>query len=461
MARWIGLALIPLLLVAALLMACSAGDDSEEYASAPPAATAAPIATVAAAPTAAPRPTAAAVVTADAPSGADGERLAFQQVGTGRSIVYVGTMFVEVADVGLATQQAQVAIAGLGGLVFGQHTTSDPAPRTELTFKVLPEDFTEAMRRLEALGKLRSQQISADDVTERVVDLESRIITARASVERLRNFLANATDLETVAELESQLLNRETDLERLRGQLRTLQDQVALATIFLTLVEPAPERPEASVELVQTAYAGHDDGARCPAADDLAVDEGEAITICVSVENTGNAALTEIEIRDFGLDLDDDDFVALEGSVAGPLQPGERLLGYFLTEAELGTGPVPEVSAVAVDPDGEPLRITVGADYDIFEYEVIEDDSLPTFVDGLRGSWSAVVTLARLGVLALGVAIPFLWIVPFAAGLFWLGRRLGRRLNRRLNRWDEPRQPRGAAGTTPEDRDGPEAESAD
>ena len=427
MARWIGFALVPLLLVAALLMACSDGDDSEEYASAPaPAATPAPIATVAAAATAAPTPTAAAAVTADAASGADGERLAFQQVGTGRSIVYVGTMLVEVTDVGQATQQAQVAIAGLGGLVFGQHTTSEPAPRTELTFKVLPEDFTEAMRRLEALGELRSQQISADDVTERVVDLESRIITARASVERLRNFLANATDLETVAELESQLLNRETDLERLRGQLRTLEGQVALATIFLTLVEPAPERPEARIEFVETAYAGHDAGARCPAADDLTVDEGEAITVCVSVENTGTAALTEIEIRDYGLDLDDDDLVALDGSVAGPLQPGERLLGYFLTEAELGTVPVPEFSAVAVDADGEPLRISVGVDFDVFEYEVIEDESLPTFADGLRGSWSAVVTLARLGVLALGIAIPFLWVVPLVAGLVWLGRRLHR-----------------------------------
>ena len=440
MARGIGLAIVPLLLAAALLAACSNGDDSEDYEAAAPAATAAPIAAATAAPARA-APTPAAVPTtvpgSGASNGTDGvpATFAFQQVDPGRSIIYVGTMLVEVRDVGQATQQAQVAIAGLGGLVFGQHTTSEPAPRTELTFKVLPEDFAEAMRRLEALGELKSQQISADDVTERVVDLESRIITARASVERLRNFLEGATDLETVAELESQLLTRETDLERLRGQLRTIQGQVALATIFLTLVEPAPERPEARVEFVQTAYAGHDDGARCPAADDLAVDEGEAVTVCVSVENTGNAALVEIEIRDPGLGLDDDDFIELDGSVAGPLQPGERLLGYFLTEAELGGWPQPTVSAVAVDADGEPLRITVNGDYEVFEYQVAADDSLPTFVDGLRGSWSAVVTLARLAVLALGVAIPFLWVVPLAFGLFWLGRRLSRRLSRRLNRW--------------------------
>ena len=453
MARFMWLAIVPLLLAAAVLTACGDDDNNEDYAVA--AAPAAPAFAATAAPmaTATRIPTAAAVVTTARTEGADDDAVSYQQVNTGRSIVYVGMMFVEVEDVRQATQQAQVAIAGLGGLVFSQHTTTEPVPRTELTFKVLPEDFAEAMRRLEALGDLKSQQISADDVTERVVDLESRIITSRASVERLRSFLENATELETVAELESQLLSRETDLERLRGQLRTIQDLVALATVSLTLVEPAPDRPEASVEFAETAYSGDDDGARCPADDDLAVDEDDPVTVCVSVENTGTVALVEIEVRDSGLGFDDDDFVTLEGSVAGPLQPGERLLGYFRTEAEVGRGPAPGFSAVAVDADGEPLRIQVGAAFDVFEYQVIPDDSLPTFADGLRGSWSEVVTLARLGVLAVGIAIPFLWLAPLALGLFWLVRRL----NRRINRPQRPWAPRSTAAPAPEEGDSAEA----
>ena len=454
MARFMWLAIVPLLLAAAALMACGDDDDYESAATVQ-AATAAPAATVRPAATgnAHSLPRTQAFTTAAVTEGADDDAVSFQQVNTGRSIVYVGSMFVEVEDVRQATQQAQLAIAGLGGLVFSQHTTSEPVPRTELTFKVLPEDFTEAMRRLEALGDLKSQQVSADDVTERVVDLESRIITARASVERLRRFLETATGLQAVTELESQLLTRETDLERLRGQLRTIQDLVALATVSLTLVEPEPERLEASVEVVETAYSGDDNGARCPADDDLAVDEDEPITVCVSVENTGDAALVEIEIRDFGLEVDDDDFVTLEGSVAGPLQPGERLLGYFQTEAEVGLGPEPGFSAVPVDPDGEPLRIGVRADFEVFEYEVAPDESLPTFVDGLRGSWGAVVTLARLGVLAVGIAIPFLWVAPLALGLFWLGRRL----NHRINRPQRPWAPRSTAAPAPDEGDNAEA----
>ena len=446
MARWTALVVVVLLAAAAVLTACSNGDEGDDDDAAATTSsttatsttavsggrgsTAAAAATTAPAPSATRAPRPSASVSDDA-SG-DGSGVAFEQIDTGRDIIYVGTLLVEVDDVGRATQQAQVAIAGLGGLVYSQDTTTEPRPRTELTFKVLPEDFNEAMTRLVALGELKSQQISAEDVTERVVDLESRIITSSASVERLRTFLENAVELKDVAELESQLLTRETDLERLRGQLRTVQGQVALATVFLTLVEPVPEAPappEARVEFEETGYAGDDGGKRCP-ADDLAVLEETPVTVCVSVENTGDVAMVEIEIQDIGLGLDDDDFVALEGSVAEPLQPGERLLGYFLTEAELGTAPSWGFSAVAVDADGEPLRIPVTVDYDVFEYEVIEDDSLPTFADGLRGSWGAVVTLARLGVLGLGIAIPFLWVVPLAVGLFWLGRRLYRMRSR-------------------------------
>ena len=138
-------------------------------------------------------------------------------------------------DVAAATREAVAIIQGLGGIVFGQQTFTKPQPRSEITFKVLPEDFALALERLAGVGQLVDQQISADDVTDRIVNFESRIITSEASVLRLRKFLEEATNIDNVAFLERELLNRETDLETLRGQLRTLQDQVSLATITLTI----------------------------------------------------------------------------------------------------------------------------------------------------------------------------------------------------------------------------------
>ena len=365
--------------------------------------------------------------------GADGDDrggldpVSLQQVAGSRQIIYLSSMVVIVEDVSLATQQAQAEIAGLGGLVFGQDTTTSPRPRTVITFKVLPEDFQEALSRLAGLGELETQQISADDVTDRVVDLESRIITSEASVLRLRGFLENATDLETVASLERELLSRETNLELLRGQLRTIQDQVGLATIFLTLIEPEPPMDEARVELVQTAYLGTDEGARCPDDEELTVDEGAAFTVCISIENTGNLTVTEIEIRDSGLDLDDRDFVLLEGSLDS-LEPEQRLIGYFETTAEVGRFTNPTFSAVAVDEDGDPIRVPIEVKRELVEFDVIEDTSFPSFLDGLTGSLAALFVLAQIGVLALGVFLPFIWVPLLAiGGIAFVRRRMPRR----------------------------------
>ena len=137
---------------------------------------------------------------------------------------------------------------------------------------------------LSEIGEVRNQIVSTEDVTGAVVDLESRISTSEASVERLRELLTDAATIEVVAELETQLLDRETTLEVLRGRLRSLRDRVALATINLTLTE-ALARP--SVAFSTTSYSGHDDGAACP-ANSCTAEPGEAVTLCFEVTNTGS-----------------------------------------------------------------------------------------------------------------------------------------------------------------------------
>ena len=346
-----------------------------------------------------------------------------QQQGPARSIVYTSHMVVIVEDVPAATERARTVIAGLGGLVFGQNTVTEPIQRTVLTFKVSPQEFDEAQRRLGEIGKLESQQVSVDDVTERVVDLESRIITSEASVERLRAFLQTAVNLESVAQLERELLQRETDLELLRGQLRTLQNQVALATITVTLTEKQPPDPEATVKLQQTGYLGHDAGDRCPDDNELQIGEGAAMTICVSVENTGNLVLSEIEVRDSGLDLDADQFVPLVGNLDGELGPGERLVGYFETQAEVGQLPSPSFSATVLDADGDEIRIGINVERDALDLQVVEDTSVPSFAEGLSASFSAVVTLGQIALLVFGVVVPFLWVPLLAALAVWWVRR--------------------------------------
>ena len=339
---------------------------------------------------------------------------------TGRSIIYTANLTVEVDDVIAAGEQALTAVQGLGGALYGQETTSGPEARSVLTIKVPPENFAEALRRLAGIGRLVSQSVFTDDVTERVVDLDSQIATAETSVERLRALLAAATGMEDIVSLERELMQRETDLELLRGQLRTLEDQVALATIVLSLAEPYPEP---AVELVGTAYRGHDDGAGCPGGVKLAIDEGEPFTACYEVKNTGDTPLGDIDLYDSGLDAQLEDLILVAGDLDIPLPPGGHLIFAFETEADPARSSDPWVQATALDPNGNPLWLTEVTNVERAELQVARDDSLPGFVDVLQGAWHALQKLGGIIVVVGAAVLPFLWIPALAIAVWWWLRR--------------------------------------
>jgi hypothetical protein len=345
-----------------------------------------------------------------------------QTSATGRDIIFTADITVAVTDVAVASDAAARQIAALGGFVFGQRTTGSPEPTSVFTFKVFPEDFQEALRRLGDLGELRTQNISTDDVTERIVDLESRINTAEASVQRLQELLDEAGDITTIAQLENQLLERETQLETLRGQLRTLDDQVALATIVLTLTE-ALSRP--AVELSLSAYPGADDaGQSCPGDfGGLAVDEGSEATLCLAITNVGDTSLSDFELSAPILDLDLGDFTVVVGSIDGALVPGDSILLATEVEVERDIRPRPRVTAVPLDADGNPLAGRSVSDTDSYVLDAVDPGGVPTFGEGLAASVDFLQRIGLVAILLVGVTLPFVWI-PIVA---WAGWRVVRR----------------------------------
>lgn len=354
-----------------------------------------------------------------------------QPVDIGRDIIFTASVAVEVDDVAAATQQATTAVQGLGGLVFGQETNTEGVPRATITYKVRPQDFQEALDRIGNIGTLRDQRITTDDVTERVVDLQSQIITSELSVERLRGFLEGATSLTDIAELERQLLERETALERLRGQLRTVQNQVSLATITVSFTQIVPG-PEVLVET--GGYLGHDEGAACPGFDEVAGDEGDLLTICYRIENTGDTLLGDINIVDDGLGLDLRDLDIAAGTLDEPLGLGESVVLFAEVDAEPFTRSRVQVTASPVDADGNDLRTgQTAAQYEL-PLDIEEDTSLPGFGNGLDAGLDVLTGIVGVIVVASGFLLPFVWLLP----VLWVARRW--QLKRRAQRAEAKRE---------------------
>jgi hypothetical protein len=166
---------------------------------------------------------------------------------TNRSVIYSGTMTVQVKDVNAAAAQAIAFTTGAGGFVGGDNRQINGQSSTAtLTLRVPAVKFQATLDQLKGIGEERSRQLSAQDVTDQVVDVESRIQTARASVDRIRALLARAQTIGEITSLESELSRRESDLESLQARKRRLDGLTALSTISLVL--HGPEAPAVSEE---------------------------------------------------------------------------------------------------------------------------------------------------------------------------------------------------------------------
>lgn len=167
-----------------------------------------------------------------------------------RSIIYRGSIAVRVNDVDRAAADATALAERYGGFVGGDRRTAAPDEPAQATMvlRIPSEQFTAAVNELGELGDEESREIQTEDVTEEVVDLETRLATAEASVDRTRDLLARAESIEDIVAVERELSEREATLASLQARQRTLADLTALSTITVTLLAPDPvveeEEPE-------------------------------------------------------------------------------------------------------------------------------------------------------------------------------------------------------------------------
>ncbi|MFJ1704120.1 DUF4349 domain-containing protein [Kitasatospora sp. NPDC088346] len=154
-------------------------------------------------------------------------------------IEFKAQLSLEVKDVRKAADAATAAVQAAGGYVGSQSVSGGDA---QLTLKVPSTGHQQALDQLAALGtrtlRLTSQ---AEDLTQQVVDVDSRVRTQQASVDRVRALMADAKTLAEVVSLESELSRREADLESLKSQQQKLSARTSFSTITLELhAERAP-----------------------------------------------------------------------------------------------------------------------------------------------------------------------------------------------------------------------------
>ncbi|MFF7527934.1 DUF4349 domain-containing protein [Streptomyces bobili] len=176
---------------------------------------------------------------AKAGAGASGSKATTAPKPSVNRIIRTATLTVQVKNVSKALDQARAATENAGGYLSDETTVrdEDSSEQTRVVLRVPVEKYDDVLAGLQGAGKLLERTAKAQDVTDQVVDVESRITSQRASVIRVRELMDQATKLSDVVTLEGELSRRESDLEALLAQQASLKDRTSMATITLTLTE--------------------------------------------------------------------------------------------------------------------------------------------------------------------------------------------------------------------------------
>lgn len=167
---------------------------------------------------------------------------------TGTHIIRTATLTVRVKDVPKALDEARAVATDAGGVVGDETTDRDGRghERSRVVLRVPQDRYEEVLTSLEGTGKLIERKAKAQDVTEQVVDVESRIKSQRASVARVRELMDKATKLSDVVTLEGELSTRQSELEALLARQSSLKDRTSMSTITLSLSETAVKKADAA-----------------------------------------------------------------------------------------------------------------------------------------------------------------------------------------------------------------------
>ncbi|MFE5669941.1 DUF4349 domain-containing protein [Streptomyces niveus] len=158
-------------------------------------------------------------------------------------VIRTATLSVEVKSVTKALSEARSVALDAGGVIEDETTerVDDSYITSHVVLRVPEAEYDSVLTELAGTGKLLSRTANAKDVTEQVVDVNSRIATQRASVNRVRKLMDQAQDITDVVALESQLNTRQAELESLLAKQASLADRTTMATVTLDLSEKAKE----------------------------------------------------------------------------------------------------------------------------------------------------------------------------------------------------------------------------
>lgn len=164
--------------------------------------------------------------------GSGGQNPAGQQE---RKLIKTGSISLEVEQLASAEEAVLEWCQSFGGYVASSFNHETNAA---FTVRIPAVHFDAAMAAAGNLGRVRSRNVSTQDVSEQFYDLQTRLDTRKILRDRLQSYLAQEKNMEDLLHIERELNSTLTEIESMEGRMRRLSNQIDYSTITVDLQLP-------------------------------------------------------------------------------------------------------------------------------------------------------------------------------------------------------------------------------
>ena len=162
-----------------------------------------------------------------------------------QAVIYTASLTVRAGDIRAAAARAARLAGSAGGYVSSETARFNhrhPADGTILIqLKIPVASYQATLAALSTrLGTRLSLSQRAQDVTQTVADVTSRVASAQVAIAQLRKLLARAGTVSSLLMVQDQINAEESSLEALQSQQRVLAHETTYGTVSVLLVSKSP-----------------------------------------------------------------------------------------------------------------------------------------------------------------------------------------------------------------------------
>jgi hypothetical protein len=138
--------------------------------------------------------------------------------------------------------------------------SADSSRRAYMALRIPQAKLTDALDMFKNMGRVRSQRLSGENITDVYYDTDARIRNLRQQEQRLLEILQMAKNVDEVLRIENELNRVRTEIDLLTGQITAWDKMVEMSLVNLNLIEQEPSKERLGTvtlgELAQRAKEG-------------------------------------------------------------------------------------------------------------------------------------------------------------------------------------------------------------